>query len=230
MKNKRYQEIVSRIIKNKEYDLKEAIKLVKENATAKFDETIELAINLGVDPRKADQMVRGTVLLPNGLGKTVRVLVLTKGPKQAEATAAGADYVGFEEYIEKIKSGWTDVETIIATPDTMVEVGKLGKILGPRGLMPNPKTGTVTNDVARAVQEAKAGKVEFRVDKAGIVHMACGKASFSEEALYQNIDAALKAVLRLRPSTAKGAYIKKITLTSTMGAGITVSKSAATLG
>lgn len=230
MKNKRYHEIASRVDRKKEYDLKEAIKLVKQNATAKFDETIELAINLGVDPRKADQMVRGTVLLPNGIGKTVRVLVLTKGQKQAEALAAGADYVGFEEYIEKIKAGWTDVETIIATPDVMVEVGKLGKILGPRGLMPNPKTGTVTNDVAKAVQEAKAGKVEFRVDKAGIVHMGCGKASFSEEALYQNIDAALKAVLRLRPPTAKGAYIKKITLTSTMGPGITVSKSAATLG
>lgn len=229
MKNKRYSAVFARIEKDREYELQEAIKLVKQNATAKFDETIEIAINLGVDPRKADQMVRGTVLLPNGIGKTVRVLVLTKGPKQAEATAAGADHVGFEEYIEKIKSGWTEIETIIATPDAMVEVGKLGKILGPRGLMPNPKTGTVTMDVSKAVTEAKAGKVEFRVDKAGIVHMGCGKASFSEEALFQNIDSALKAVLKLRPASAKGAYIKKITLASTMGPGVIVSKSAANL-
>lgn len=229
MRNKRYHAAFAKVDPNKEYELLDAIKLVKQNATAKFDETVELAVNLGVDPRKADQMVRGTVILPHGVGKTVRVLVLAKEPKAAEALAAGADFAGFEEYIEKIKSGWTDTDTIIATPDVMGEVGKLGKVLGPRGLMPNPKTGTVTFDVAKAVNEAKAGKVEFRVEKAGIVHVGCGKASFGEDALFANIDAVIKTLIRMRPATAKGAYVKKISLSSTMGPGVRVTRSAATL-
>ncbi len=229
MKNKRYRAAFAAVDRDKEYELAEAVKLVKANAKAKFDETVELAVNLGVDPRKADQMVRGTVILPHGIGKTVRVLVLAKGAKAEEATAAGADLAGFEEYIEKIKGGWADIDTIIATPDVMGDVGKLGKILGPRGLMPNPKTGTVTMDVTKAVTEAKAGKVEFRVEKAGIVHVGCGKASFSEEALFQNIDAVLKTLIRMRPSTAKGMYVKKIALSSTMGPGVRVTRTAATL-
>ncbi len=229
MRNKRYRAAFAAVEHDKEYELLDAVKLVKANAKAKFDETVELAVNLGVDPRKADQMVRGTVILPHGVGKTVRVLVLAKGPKADEAKAAGADHAGFEEYLEKIKGGWADIDTIIATPDVMGDVGKLGKILGPRGLMPNPKTGTVTMDVTKAVTEAKAGKVEFRVEKAGILHVGCGKASFSEDALYQNIDAVLKTIIRLRPTTAKGSYIKKISLSSTMGPGVTIARTAATL-
>lgn len=229
MKNKRYRAALAAVDSDREYELMEAIKLVKANAKAKFDETVELAVNLGVDPRKADQMVRGTVILPHGIGKTVRVLVLAKGAKAEEAKAAGADHAGFEDYLEKIKGGWADIDTIIATPDVMGDVGKLGKILGPRGLMPNPKTGTVTMDVTKAVTEAKAGKVEFRVEKAGIVHVGCGKASFEAEALFHNIDAVLKTLIRLRPSTAKGSYVKRIALSSTMGPGVCVTRTAATL-
>jgi len=224
--SKRYQELLNKIDKNKHYNLEEGIRLVKDTATAKFDESVEMAVRLGVDPRKADQMVRGTVTLPHGTGKKVRVLVLTKGPKEQEAREAGADYVGFEEYIEKIKNGWADVDVIIATPDVMSEVGRLGKILGPKGLMPNPKSGTVTFDVAKAVREVKAGRIEFRVDRYGILHAVIGKASFETEKLIENAKAFLEVVLRSRPPTAKGQYIQSIALSTTMGPGIKLDRAA----
>jgi large subunit ribosomal protein L1 len=204
----------------KGYPLDAALSLVKEAAFAKFDETVEVAVRLGVDPRHADQMVRGAVVLPNGLGKTVRVLVFAKGEKEKEALEAGADYVGAEDFIAKIQEGWFDFDTAIATPDMMGVVGKIGKLLGPRGLMPNPKVGTVTFDVARAVQESKAGKVEFRVEKAGIVHAPVGKVSFDSEMLKGNILALVEALIKAKPSAAKGNYLKKITVCSTMGPGI----------
>jgi large subunit ribosomal protein L1 len=219
------RELVER---TQEYSLTDGIGLLKKTAKAKFDESVELSINLGVDPRHADQMVRGTVVLPYGLGKTVRVLVLTRGEKVAEAQEAGADYAGLEEYVEKIKNGWLDFDVTIATPDVMREVGKLGRILGTRGLMPNPKSGTVTNDIAAAVKESKAGKIEFRVDKNGIVHTAVGKISFDDEKLIGNIRALLKTIMKLRPAAAKGSYVEKITLTSTMGPGIRIDKQSAT--
>ncbi|MCS7229339.1 MAG: 50S ribosomal protein L1 [Candidatus Kryptonium sp.] len=223
--SKRYLEALKKIDKSKAYPLEEAIQKVKETATAKFDETVDIAIRLGVDPRHADQMVRGTVVLPYGTGRKVRVLVLTKQPeKEKEAIEAGADYVGFDEYINKIKEGWTDVDVIIATPEVMGEVGKLGKILGPRGLMPNPKSGTVTTDVAKAVREAKAGRVEFRVDKAGNIHVSVGKVSFENEKLIENIKTLLSTIVKLRPASVKGQYIRNITLSSTMGPGIKVDK------
>jgi large subunit ribosomal protein L1 len=204
------------------YGVAEAVKMVKENATAKFDETVEVAANLGVDPRHADQQVRGTVALPHGTGKTVRVLVLAQGDKQKEAEAAGADYVGADDFIEKIQKGWTDVDVVITTPDMMGRVGRLGKILGPRGLMPNPKSGTVTMDVAKAVAEVKAGKIEYRVDKTGNVQVPVGKASFGEEALTENIRTLIAELQRVKPSAAKGAYFKNVTVSSTMGAGVRV--------
>lgn len=223
--SKRYLEALKKVDKSKAYSLEEAIQKVKETATAKFDETVDIAIRLGVDPRHADQMVRGTVVLPYGTGRKVRVLVLTKQPdKEKEAIESGADYVGFDEYISKIKEGWTDVDVIIATPEVMGEVGKLGKILGPRGLMPNPKSGTVTNDVAKAVKEAKSGRVEFRVDKAGNVHVSVGKVSFENEKLIENIKTLLSTIVKLRPASVKGQYIKNISLSSTMGPGIKVDK------
>ncbi len=225
-KSKRYREILSKIEPGKDYSLDEAVELLKQCATAKFDESVELSVNLGVDPRHADQVVRGTVSLPHGIGKDVRVLVLTKGAKEEEAKEAGADYVGFEEYIQKIKDGWLDFDVVVATPDVMAEVGKLGKILGPRGLMPNPKSGTVTMDVGKAVKELKAGKIEFRVDKYGILHVAVGKASFPTEKLRENIVAFLETVLRLKPPAAKGQYVRGITLSSTMGPGIPVDRAA----
>jgi len=225
-KSKRYREILSKIEPGKDYSLDEAVELLKQCATAKFDESVELSVNLGVDPRHADQVVRGTVSLPHGIGKDVRVLVLTKGSKEEEAKEAGADYVGFEEYIQKIKDGWLDFDVVVATPDVMAEVGKLGKILGPRGLMPNPKSGTVTMDVGKAVKELKAGKIEFRVDKYGILHVAVGKASFPTEKLRENIVAFLETVLRLKPPAAKGQYVRGITLSSTMGPGIPVDRAA----
>lgn len=204
------------------YKLADAAELIKKTHHTKFNETVELAINLGVDPKHSDQVVRGTVVLPNGLGKTVRVLVLAGGDKQREATEAGAEYVGGDEMVQKIMEGWTDFDAVIATPDMMRSAGKLGKVLGPRGLMPNPKTGTVTADVTKAVKETKAGKVEFRVDKAGIVHCPIGKIQFDAPKLAENAHALIAAVLKAKPAAAKGKYVKRITLTSTMGPGIPV--------
>ncbi len=221
---KRFASLVKSYDIKSEYNYKEAVAMVKKNATAKFDESFEIAVNLGVDPRKADQLVRGTVSLPHGTGKTVRVLVMAKAPKDKEALDAGADYAGLEEYVEKIKSGWTDIDVIIATPDVMGEVGKLGRVLGPRGLMPNPKSGTVTFDVAQAVSEVKGGKIEYRVDKTGNVHAAVGKCSFNEKQLEENVLALYQSVVRAKPQTAKGKYVKSIYFTSTMGPGIKINE------
>jgi large subunit ribosomal protein L1 len=209
----------------KEYALRDAVELVKKNATAKFDESFDVAIRLGVDPRKADQLVRGTVSLPHGTGKSVRVLVMARSPKDAEALAAGADYAGLEEYSEKIQAGWADIDVIIATPDVMGEVGKLGRILGPRGLMPNPKSGTVTFDVAKAVNEVKSGKIEYRVDKAGNVHASVGKCSFTQDQLAENILALYNSILRSKPLTSKGKYVRGIAFSSTMGPGMRIVES-----
>jgi large subunit ribosomal protein L1 len=208
--------------------LEEAISLIKANATAKFDETIEVAMNLGVDPRHADQMVRGVVTLPNGTGKTVRVAVFARGPKADEAKAAGADIVGAEDLMQDIQSGKIDFDRCIATPDMMPLVGRLGKILGPRNLMPNPKVGTVTMDVAQAVNNAKGGEVQFKVEKAGVIHAGVGKASFSAEALAENVRAFVDAVSKAKPSGAKGAYLRKVSVSSTMGAGVSVDLASAT--
>ena len=204
------------------YKLAEASDLIKKTHHTKFNETVELAINLGVDPKHSDQVVRGTVVLPHGLGKSVRVLVIASGDKMREATEAGADFVGGDDIVQRIMEGWTDYDAVIATPDMMRSAGKLGKVLGPRGLMPNPKTGTVTLDVAKAIKETKAGKVEFRVDKAGIVHVAIGKINFDAVKLSENGHAVINAVVKAKPAAAKGKYVKKITLTSTMGPGILV--------
>jgi large subunit ribosomal protein L1 len=204
------------------YKLAEAAQLIKQTHHTKFNETVELAINLGVDPKHSDQVVRGTVVLPNGLGKSVRVLVLAGGDKQREATEAGAEFVGGDDMVQKIMEGWTDFDAVIATPDMMRSAGKLGKVLGPRGLMPNPKTGTVTADVTKAVKETKAGKVEFRVDKAGIVHCPIGKIQFEAPKLAENAHALIAAILKAKPAAAKGKFVKRITLTSTMGPGINV--------
>ena len=202
--------------------LRDAVSLVKNSAKAKFDETVEIASHLGVDPRHSDQLVRGTVVLPHGTGKSIRVLVFTKGEKEKEAQAAGADYVGADEYAKKIQEGWTDVDAIIATPDMMGELSKLGRILGPRGLMPNPKSGTVTFDVAKAVKEIKAGKIEYRVDKGANVHAPVGKASFSEDQLYENALAFLRELVSAKPAAAKGTYLKSVTMSSTMGPGVAI--------
>jgi large subunit ribosomal protein L1 len=206
----------------KRYTLKEAMEMVVSMAGAKFDETVDAAVRLGVNPAHADQMVRGSVVLPNGLGKTVRILVFAKGEKEKEALDAGADLVGNDEVIEKIKGGWLEFDRVIATPDMMGSVGKIGKILGPRGLMPNPKVGTVTFDVANAVNELKAGKVEFRVEKAGIVHSPVGKVSFGAEKLQENVSALLEMIIKLKPASSKGTYIKSIALSSTMGPGVKI--------
>jgi large subunit ribosomal protein L1 len=222
--SKRLKALSSKIDAAKEYTIDEAVARVKETATAKFVESVDIAVRLGVDPKKADQAVRGTVALPHGIGREVRVLVLAKPPKDEEAKAAGADHAGLAEYVLKIQGGWADIDVIIATPDVMGEVGKLGKILGPRGLMPNPKSGTVTPDVAKAVKEVKAGKIEFRVDKAGILHASVGKASFEAKQLADNIHAFLNVVARLRPATAKGTYIRSIALSSTMGPGVMIDR------
>ena len=211
-----------KIEKGKEYSFEEAIKLVKESAYTKFDETVDLAVNLGVDPRKSDQMVRGMVVLPHGMGKKVRVLVFAKGEKEKEARDAGADFVGAEDLIEKITKGWLDFDKAVATPDLMGIVGKLGKILGPRGLMPNPKLGTVTFDIARAVKEIKAGKVEYKAEKAGIVHVPIGKVSFDTQKLIDNGKAVIDSIVKAKPATSKGKYLKKIFISSTMGPGIAV--------
>lgn len=206
----------------REYSLEDAINLVKESSYAKFDETIDLAVNLGIDPRKSEQMVRGTVVLPHGTGKKVRVLVFAKGEKEKEAIDAGADFVGAEDLVEKISKGWLDFDKAIATPDIMGLVGKLGKILGPRGLMPNPKLGTVTFDIARAVKEIKAGKVEYKAEKAGIVYVPIGKVSFDTQKLLNNTKAVIESIIKAKPATSKGKYLKRLSISSTMGPGITI--------
>ena len=222
MIGKRLKKTKESIDREKEYPLEEAIKLLKDAPKTKFDETVDLAVNLGVDPRKSDQMVRGSVSLPNGTGKDVRVLVFAKGEKEKEALDAGAEFVGAEDLVEKVKGGWLDFDKAVATPDMMGTVGKIGKILGPRGLMPNPKTGTVTFDVAKAVAELKAGKVDYRVEKAGIVHAPVGKISFTEEALFENAKTVIDSIAKAKPSSSKGRYIKRCTVSSTMGPGIRV--------
>ncbi len=225
-KGKRYSKASSMVDVGKDYALDEAVELIKKTAGAKFDESVEISMNLGVDPRHADQVVRGTVSLPHGTGKDVRVLVLTKGDKEAEAKESGADFVGFDEYIKKIQGGWFDFDVLVATPDVMGEVGKLGRALGPRGLMPNPKSGTVTMDVSKTVKELKAGKIEFRVDKYGILHVAVGRASFESAQLKENVVAFLRTVMRLKPSASKGLYVKGVVLSNTMGPGIRLDKAA----
>ena len=205
----------------KEFSIKEAVSMLKELKFTKFDESVDLAINLGVDPRHADQNIRLNTTLPHGTGKDIKVLVVTQGPKEAEAKEAGADFVGVE-YLEKLKNGWDDVDKIIATPDMMSELGRLGKVLGPKGLMPNPKSGTVTTDITSAVKELKAGKIEIRVEKTGIVHVQCGKSSFEESALVENIKTIYDTIMKAKPSSVKGKYLKKITVSSTMGPGIKI--------
>jgi large subunit ribosomal protein L1 len=223
-RSKRFKAALAAVDPKKSFSIEDAVVLVKQTASAKFVESVDIAVRLGVDPKKADQAIRGTVALPHGIGREVRVLVLAKPPRDEEAKAAGADHAGLAEYIQKIQEGWADIDVIVATPDVMGEVGKLGKILGPRGLMPNPKSGTVTQDVAKAVKEVKAGKIEFRVDKAGIVHASVGKASFEPKQLADNIHAFLNTVVRLKPPTAKGTYIKSINLSSTMGPGVSIDR------
>jgi large subunit ribosomal protein L1 len=219
-RGKNYRAAAEKIDRLKEYALGDAVPLLKSLATAKFDETIELSANLGVDPRHADQQVRGTVVLPHGTGRKVTVLVLARGEKEKEAEEAGADYVGADEFIPKIQGGWLDVDAIIATPDLMGEVGKLGKVLGPKGLMPNPKSGTVTFDVGKAVKDVKAGKIEYRVDKGSNIHVPVGKMSFEESALHENIAVLVVELVRVKPSAAKGKYIKSMTISPTMGPAI----------
>ena len=221
--SKRIKTIKENVDLAKEYSINDAVNILKSNSKVKFNESLDCAVRLGVDPRHADQMVRGTVSLPNGTGKEVRVLVVTKTSAQ-EALDAGADYAGFDEYLEKIKGGWTDVDVIVATPDVMGDLGRLGKVLGPKGLMPNPKSGTVTQDVAKAVKEVKAGKIEFRVEKAGIVHTSLGKMNFEADKLVENTKAFLNTIVKLKPSSAKGQYIKSVFLSSTMGPGLQITK------
>lgn len=224
---KRMKAAVGLVRGRQEYSIADGVALLKKTAMAKFNESVDIAVRLGVDPKKSDQMVRGTSSLPHGIGKTVRVLVLTKSAKADEAREAGAEHVGFEEYVQRIQEGWTDIDVVIATPDVMGEVGKLGKILGTRGLMPNPKSGTVTNDVGQAVREVKAGKISFRVEKGGIVHAMVGKTSFEAGQLADNIRFFIGTLNRLKPSAAKGVYIKGITISSTMGPGIRIDKAEA---
>ncbi|NPV54078.1 MAG: 50S ribosomal protein L1 [Firmicutes bacterium] len=226
-KGKRYLEALKQVDREKLYDPQEAVDLVKKTATGKFDETIELSVRLGVDPRRSDQQVRGAVVLPYGTGKVARVAVFAKGEKAKEAEEAGADYVGAEDLAEKIQGGWMDFDMAVATPDMMGVVGKLGRILGPRGLMPNPKTGTVTFEIAKAIRDIKAGKVEYRVDKAGIVHAPIGKASFDAAKLAGNLSVLMEAIVKAKPAAAKGQYIKSVVLSSTMGPGIKLNPVAA---
>jgi large subunit ribosomal protein L1 len=221
---KRNKELSKKVDASKEYTINEAISTLKENSKVKFVESLDCAIRLGVDPRHADQMVRGTVSLPNGTGKEVRVLVIAKEPLAKEALDAGADYAGFEEYLEKIKAGWSDIDVIVATPDSMGELGKLGRILGPKGLMPNPKSGTVTKDVANAVKEVKAGKIEFRVEKTGIVHTSLGKLNFETNKLVENTQAFINTIIKLKPASSKGQYVKSLYLSSSMGPGLKITK------
>lgn len=220
--DKKKKAVREKIDLTKEYSLEDAVSLVKESSYAKFDESIDLAVNLGIDPRKSDQMVRGAVVLPHGIGKKIRVLVFAKGEKEKEAIDAGADYVGSEDLVEKISKGWLDFDKTVATPDIMGLVGKLGKILGPRGLMPNPKLGTVTFDIAKAVKEIKAGKVEYRAEKAGIVHVPIGKVSFDSKKLRENVKAIIESIVKAKPATSKGKYLKKLSISSTTGPGISV--------
>jgi large subunit ribosomal protein L1 len=222
MSGKGYRDALAKVDRNQRYLLEDSLRLAKETARAKFDETVELAIRLGVDPRQADQNIRGTVTLPHGMGKAVRVLAFAKGDKEKEAQDAGADFVGSDELIKKIGEGWLDFDKAVATPDMMAAVGRIGKVLGPRGLMPNPKTGTVSMDIGKAVKEIKAGKLEYRVDKAGIVHVPVGKASFGPDQLIENARAVLMSVLRAKPASAKGNYVKGVTVTTTMGPGIKI--------
>lgn len=228
-KAKRQEELMKQYDRQQEYPVSEAMEIVKKTATANFDETVEAAVRLGIDTRKNDQQVRGAVVLPNGTGKTQRVLVFAKGDKAKEAEEAGADYVGEQEYIDKINEGWLEFDIVVATPDMMAEVGKLGRILGPKGLMPNPKTGTVTFDVGKAVEEAKAGKVEFRADKQGNVHVPLGKASFDAKKLVENFDAVVDTLMKVKPAAAKGNYLRNLTVSSTMGPGVKVDRSAYTM-
>jgi large subunit ribosomal protein L1 len=218
-RGKKFREAVSKVDRARQYPIPDAVGLVKDSSFARFDETVDVAVNLGVDPRHADQVVRGTVVLPHGTGKSVRVLVITQGDRVREAEAAGADFVGIE-YIQKIKDGWLDTDVIVATPDVMGQLGALGRVLGPRGLMPNPKAGTVTMDVGRAVREIKAGKIEFRVDKSGNVHAPVGKVSFSKDQLAANVQAFMDTIARVKPAAAKGTYIRSATVSSTMGPGV----------
>ena len=226
--SKRYNSNFEKINREKEYSLEAAAELLVNLSHPKFDESVEMAINLGVDPKHADQIVRGTVALPNGIGKDIKVLVFARDDLAEEARNSGADFVGADDMVEKVKSGWTDIDVVVAAPDMMAEVGKLGKILGPRGLMPNPKIGTVTKDIAKAVTEVKAGKIEFRVEKNGIIHNSIGKVSFSKEKIVENAKVFLGAILKARPQAAKGLYMKKITMTSTMGPGIKLDRSSIT--
>jgi large subunit ribosomal protein L1 len=218
-RGKKFRAAVAKVDRMRQYPISEAVALVKESSFAKFDETVDVAVNLGVDPRHADQVVRGTVVLPHGTGKSVRVLVITQGDRVREAEAAGADFVGLE-YIQKIKDGWLDCDVIVATPDVMGQLGSLGRVLGPRGLMPNPKAGTVTMDVSKAVREIKAGKIEFRVDKSGNVHAPVGKVSFSNVQLADNVQAFMDTIARVKPAAAKGTYIRSATVSSSMGPGV----------
>lgn len=226
-RGKKYVNAASLIEAGKEYSLEEAAELIGKTSVTNFDASIDIDVRLGVDPRQADQMVRGNVSLPHGIGKSVRVLALVNPAKQDEAREAGADHVGLDDYIEKIEGGWTDIDVIVATPDVMGKLGKLGRVLGPRGLMPNPKSGTVTMEVGNAVTEVKAGKIDFRVDKYGILHSSIGKASFDAEKIKENAEAFLSTVVKLRPASAKGTYVKSIYLSTTMGPSITISRSVA---
>jgi large subunit ribosomal protein L1 len=219
---KQFKASMEKVDRTKQYPVDEALALVKETSFAKFDESVDVSVKLGVDPRKADQMIRGAIVLPNGLGKSIKVLVFAKGDKAMEAQEAGADYVGGDDLVEKIKGGWFDFDTAIATPDMMGTVGKIGKLLGPRGLMPNPKVGTVTFEVGRAVNEAKSGKVEYRVEKAGIIHAPVGKVSFDVDQLKGNLVSLMDALIKAKPSTAKGTYLKKVTISATMGPGVNI--------
>ncbi len=220
--SKRFATIVKSFDKSNSYSLLDGITALKSNATAKFDESVDIAVRLGVDPRKADQNIRGTVSLPHGSGKTVRVLVVAKEGQHAEATEAGADFVGYEDVLEKIAGGWTDFDVVVAAPDVMGDLGKLGRVLGPRGLMPNPKAGTVTPQIGKAVTEVKAGKIEFRVDKTGVVHASVAKASFDQDKIADNIRAFMSTILAAKPQSSKGRYVKSVTISSTMGPGISI--------
>ena len=224
-KSKQRKSIEEHFDRLKEYSLEDAVKLIDELTFANFDESIDVAINLGVDPRHAEENIRVTTPLPHGTGKSVTVLVLAQGPKEKEAEEAGADFVGNKDYLEKLKSGWDEIDTIIATPDMMPELGKLGKVLGPKGLMPNPKSGTVTMDVAKAVKDIKSGKIEIRVDKFGIIHVICGKMSFENAAIADNVKSVYDTIIKARPAAVKGTYLKKLTLSSTMGPGIKIDHS-----